>query len=70
MLLIRCLNTCCIKFVQIVVKRSKNELDLWCELSLEGVSQSEIELRPRDWGYDLFSSQAGRRRRKAIDLTI
>ena len=42
-----------------VVKRSKNELDLWCELSLEGVSQSEIELRPRDWGYDLFSSQDG-----------
>ena len=41
------------------MKRSKNELDLWCELSLEGVSQSEIELRPRDWGYDLFSSLAG-----------
>ena len=40
-----------------VVKRSENELDLWCELSLEGVNQSEIELRPRDWGYDLFPRQ-------------
>ena len=50
-----------------VVKRSENELDLWCELSLEGVNQSETELRPRDWGYDLFSCP-DKTRTKAIDL--
>ena len=46
-----------IKFTYLctVVKCSESELDMWCELSLGGVNQSVTELRPRDWGHDLFS---------------
>ena len=54
-LCLRTVEALLFKMGRSVVKCSESELDMWCELSLGGVNQSVTELRPRDWGHDLFS---------------